>query len=246
MAESTKAAEQSQRYRLRRCVDINISLESEIKVKQEDFPPNLNNKSQLMNLLMMQLQKNGMKTLQASSEADVDIVKTAINKTQNSSVGVIGQDVDLAVLLVAKTQTNRDILLVKPGRGKVKRSVYSSQQLQQELKMKDNAHLLFIHAFTCCDTTSAAYRKSNVGFLKKCQKSKIIQRAAEVFVSGSSSPDSIQTAGMMRIISWHGASATEKSLNEFPYKSFIKAAANMKPDLSTLSPTGGACKQHSF
>lgn len=245
-SESTKAAEQSRRYRLRRCVDINVSLESEMKFKQEDFLSNFHNKSQLINLLMMQLQKNGINTLQASGDADVDIVKTAINRSQNSSVAVIGEDVDLAVLLVAKTPTDRDILLVKPGRGKVKTIVYSSQQLQQELKMKDNAHLLFLHAFTGCDSTSAAYRKSKVGFVKMYQKSKIIQRAADVFASGSSSPDSIETAGIMSTLSWYGAPATEKSLNEFRYKSFVKAAANMKPDLSTLPPTEGAVKQHAF
>ncbi|KAG5872441.1 hypothetical protein JTB14_029443 [Gonioctena quinquepunctata] len=75
-----------------------------------------------MNLLMMKLQKNGMNTLQASSDADVDIVETAINKSQNFSVTVIG-DVDLAVLLIAITPTYRDILILKPGREKVKTSV---------------------------------------------------------------------------------------------------------------------------
>ncbi|CAF3537581.1 unnamed protein product [Rotaria socialis] len=50
----------------------------------------------------------------------------------------------------------------------------------------------------------------------------------------------------MSTLSWYGAPATEKSLNEFRYKSFIKAAANMKPDLSTLPPTEGPVKQHAF
>ena len=45
--------------------------------------------------------------------------------------------------------------------------------------MKDYAHLLLLRAFTGCDSTSAAYRKSKVGFVKMYQKSKIIQYAAE-------------------------------------------------------------------
>lgn len=99
----SKAADQSQRYRLKRCVDINISLESDIKVKQEDFLSNFHNKSQLIKLLMMQLNKNGMNTLQAVGDADVEIVKTAMKGSQCSSVAVIGEDIDLDILLAAKT-----------------------------------------------------------------------------------------------------------------------------------------------
>lgn len=64
-----KATEQSGQYRFRRCVKMNVSLKTKITVKQEDFLPNFNNKNQLINLLMLQLQKNGINALQASGDA---------------------------------------------------------------------------------------------------------------------------------------------------------------------------------
>ncbi|KAG5876627.1 hypothetical protein JTB14_016164 [Gonioctena quinquepunctata] len=72
----TKATEQCRRYRLKSTVDINVSLERKIKVKQDYFHSNCHNKSQLINLPMMQLRKNGINTRPASGDADVDIVKT--------------------------------------------------------------------------------------------------------------------------------------------------------------------------
>ena len=137
-------------------------METEITVKQDDFLSNMHNKSQLINLLRSKLHENGIETLQASDDAGVLIVNTTIEKSNSTLVAVIGEDVDLAVLLMVKTPTNRDILLVKPGRGKVKTSTYSVQEMQH-LGMKD---ILFLHTFTGCDTTSAAFRKSKVAFIK--------------------------------------------------------------------------------
>ncbi|KAG5864390.1 hypothetical protein JTB14_022288 [Gonioctena quinquepunctata] len=47
---------------------------------QEDSLSNIHNMSQLINLLMMQMHRNGINALQTSGDADVDVVKTAINK----------------------------------------------------------------------------------------------------------------------------------------------------------------------
>lgn len=55
-SESTKAAKHSRRYSIKRRVDIKVSLKSEIKLKERDFLSNFHNKSQLINLLMIQLQ----------------------------------------------------------------------------------------------------------------------------------------------------------------------------------------------
>lgn len=87
------------------------------------------------------------------------------------------------------------------------------------------------------DSTSPAYPKSKVGFVKMYQKYKIIQRRAEVFASGSFSPDSImESAGIISILSCYGVPATEKYLIEFRYKSFEETTTNVMPDFSTLLP----------
>src|SRR5688572_11493360 len=135
------------------------------------------------------------------------IVTTAIEKSETTTVAVIGEDVELAVLLMAKTPADPDILLVKPGRGKVQTNVYSTQQMQQ-LGLKD---ILFLHAFTGCDTISAAFRKSKVGFIRLYQKHPDIRKAAEFFSSPFSSQAGVGEAGHKCILRLYGAPAKERS-----------------------------------
>lgn len=135
-----------------------------------------------------------------------------------------------------------NILFVKPGRGKVETNVYSTKQMQT-LGLKD---ILFLHAFTGCDTTSAAFRKSKIGFVKNYQKYPDIREAAAVFSDPTSSHDEVWQAGHKCILRWYGATAKEKSLNFYRYQSFVKSVANVKPDISSLPPTEDAAKEHFF
>ncbi|GBL62156.1 hypothetical protein AVEN_122080-1, partial [Araneus ventricosus] len=67
-----------------------------------------------------------------TDDADVHIVKTGIETYEKikKQVYVIGQDVDILVLLTALTQDYIDILMLKEGKGKVKDRFYSSKDLQ--------------------------------------------------------------------------------------------------------------------
>lgn len=239
---STKFAEQQRRYRLSKSADIHFYEDTEINVKQEDFLSNKFNKIRLINILKGKLEDNGVKTLQAESDADVLIVDTAVKMSETTTVGIVGEDVDLIVLLMAKSYAHKDIIFIKPGRGKIRHSYFSSQELQEQ-GFKD---VLFLHAFTGCDTTSSVFRKSKVAFAKLYLKSPDIKKAAAVFSDPSSTISQIQKAGETCMLRWYGAPAKEAFLNIFRYKSFLKSVANIKPDISCLPPTEGAVKQHSL
>lgn len=240
-ANSTKSQEQRRRYKLKRSADMNLSWNTAIPMKQEDFLSNPTNKSQLISLLQTKLQENGIKTLQATDDADVLIVKTAVELSTHSSVAVVGEDVDLAVLLIALTPPTQDIILLKPGRGKTKTVALSSQEMQQH----GFEHILFLHSFTGCDTTSATFRRSKVGFSKLYLKSDIIKEAAVIFYKPTATHSEVEEAGKMCFLKWYGAPARLNSLNEYRYQSFVRSVANIKPDFSTLPPTENAAKQHS-
>lgn len=229
-ANNTKAAEQERRYRLKQCADINIQLEIAINVKQEHFLSNSNNKSRLISILRSQLEHHGINTRKATDDADLMVVATAIEKSRDSAAVVIGEDIDLAVLLIARTLSDQDIILVKPNRGKVPTTLYSTQELQA----KGLNSILFLHAFTGCDTTSAAFRKSKIGLCKLYLKSREIQEAAKVFYHPSSTPEQIQEQGFKCFLRWYGAKQNETSLNNFRYQSFLKSVSNVKPDISSL------------
>lgn len=202
-ANSTKSQEQRRRYRLRRSTEINLIWNTSIPVKQEDFLSNPTNKSQFISLLQIKLQENGIQTLQATDDADVLIVKTAVEQSTHSSVAVVGEDVDLAVLLIASTPPTQDILLLKPGRGKTKTMALSTQEMQQQ----GFEHILFLHSFTGCDTTSATLRRSKVGFSKLYLKSQIIKEAAVTFYNPSSTHGEVEEAGKICFRKWYGAPA---------------------------------------
>ncbi|GBM36826.1 hypothetical protein AVEN_82820-1 [Araneus ventricosus] len=73
-----------------------------------------------------------MCTFVATDDANVHIVKTGIETYEKikKHVYVIGQDVDILVLLTALTPDYIDILMLKEGKGKVKDRFCSSKDLQ--------------------------------------------------------------------------------------------------------------------
>lgn len=240
---TTKTAEHRRRYRTKKSVDVKLNEDTVITIEQGHFLSNDHNKSQLIAILSAKLQTSGIEIRQAPDDADTLIISTAIEISKTSSnVVVVGEDVDLLILLMATTPENQEIIFFKPGRRKTEASTYSSKELQQ-LGLR---HILFLHAFTGCDTTSAAFRKGKVRFVKLYQKSAHIQNYAEVFTNPTSSQSDIEEAGSMCFLKWYGAPANETSLNSFRYHSFVKSVTNMKPDISALPPTEGAAKQHSF
>lgn len=151
--------------------------------------------------------------------------------------------VDLLVLLMALTPAEQNILLVKPSHGKVARKVYSSQQLQT-LGMKDS--ILLVHAFSGCDTTSAAYRKGKLSCFKLFKKQAVLQGIADIFNSPSSSHEAVAAAGNKIFLALYNAPRKQTSLNMHRYNAFTKSVSNAKPDLSALPPTEGAARQHAF
>ncbi|GBM31901.1 hypothetical protein AVEN_183299-1 [Araneus ventricosus] len=94
---------------------------------------------------------------ETTNDADVHIVKTAVETYEKikRQVVAISQDVDLLVLLTALTPDDMDILMLKEGEGKVKDRFYSSKDLQNSnLVMDYKSSILFLHAISGCDTTS--------------------------------------------------------------------------------------------
>ena len=152
-----------------------------------------------------------------------------------------GAGVDLAVLLMAKTPADRDILFVKPGRGKVKTNVYSTQEMQQPgLK-----NILFLHAFTGCDTTSGAFRGRVKLVLSNCTKNTLIF-AKPLKSSRTPHHHKRRLRKRERNVSWDGMVQRRHILTAIATKHSSNQYETSKPDMSSLPPTEGAAKQHSF
>jgi len=82
------------------------------------------------------------------------IINTAIDLSlSNEIVIVVGEDIDLLIILIGLATTTNKIFLVTPGKGKIDRSIYSKESLKSPQEFKKI--ILFIHIFCGCDTTSS-------------------------------------------------------------------------------------------
>ena len=81
-------------------------------------------------------------------------------------VVVVRTDTHLLVMLVARATSSMDMFMLC-HRNPI--TLYSVEQLHQALG-STRQHLLFIHAITGCDTTSALYGQGKVKALKLAQK----------------------------------------------------------------------------
>ena len=165
-----------------------------VPTNQQQFFSNTHNKSRFIFMLCERFTAANIIVKQADNDADVLIIETAIeqsNATNNSIV--VGEDVDLLVLLTARTPIDKIIYFLKPGKAHQPTEIYSSKSLSAYPKCQNR--ILFLHAITGCDTTSAFFRKGKTTAFKLFEKRDLTD-CAEVFQKIDSSPQDIVTNGI--------------------------------------------------
>ncbi|KAF2880230.1 hypothetical protein ILUMI_25939 [Ignelater luminosus] len=116
-----------------------------------------------------------------------------------------GEDVDVVVLMVALTPENKDIYLLKPGKGENKNVIYSSAAEQKRHRSIKN-HLLFLHAASGCDTTS----KIRGSGTKRPLRKEDIQQLADTFCADlESDVDPYENSGSEYLESGHFSSKSD-------------------------------------
>lgn len=211
------------------------------------FFSNSKNKTRLITILTKHLTTAGINVVQAETDADTLIVSTAITMSKHGKTSVlVGEDTDLLVLLIAHAE--RDIYMLIPSKGKRTQKVYSSKSLQDSLGVMKQ-YLLFIHAVTGCDTTSALHGKGKSMAFDKLKRDEELQRKVTVFNDSSSSSEDIAEAGEAFLCVLYGGKWTDK-LNTMRHKLYVKTVAKQRISgnfkLASLPPTSDAARQHSF
>jgi hypothetical protein len=153
------------------------------------------------------------------------------------------------MLLTQFTPPGNRIYLLKPGIANNSDEIYDIALIQSQLPSGLKDCLLFLHAMTGCDTTSALYgqgKKKAFNLLKKNIESR---ECAQIFNSDTSTASMIVTAGERFLLTLYGAPRTTTSLNEHRYHSFTKAVAkspvHTELRLASLPPTLRAAEQRS-
>ncbi|KMQ87542.1 hypothetical protein RF55_13146 [Lasius niger] len=172
-------------------------------------------------MLSEKFEANNFHVKHAQDDADVLIIETALKQACRNTTVVVGEDVDLLVILIARTPIDKEIFFLKPGKGKVERKIYSSRSFDEHKSSKD--HILFLHAFSGCDTTSALFNKGKTAALKLLEKRQDLQVAAQVFNRIDASRESISSNGIRFFLGIYGAPIKEVSINTYRYLCFAKS-----------------------
>lgn len=244
-SQNTKNVERLQRSIKSCSMEIIFNETMQSTVNQEVFLANEQNKTRLIHMLSSKFEKSNITVNQALDDADTLIVNTAIDLSlTNETVILVGDDIDLLIILTGLAPTTNNIFFMKLGKGTIERRIYSSDSLQSQKDTKKS--ILFVHAFCGCDTTSSFYRKGKVQCFKIIEKRPYLLQSIEKFYDPIASKDSVCKADEMFILALYNASEKETNLNNYRYQYFAKNVSSSKNVLLTLPPSEAAAREHSF
>lgn len=241
---STKETERLRRKNQTNIPTFEYQNHTKIPFLQDKFLSNDKNKNKLIGTLSEIFQKEGFICKQAQEDADSLIIHTSIEVSVSTgkTVIVVGQDIDLLVLLTQLNSDDLDIYFHKPGSGNVKDYFYTSNSFKH-VAYKDK--IAFIHSFTGCDTTSAFAGKGKKMTVKSLLANKNLSTLAEVFYQKNAEKKTIAEHGLKLIGSIY-KSKKNIDLNELRFENYRAATGKSSFKLEKLPPTKDAAIQHCY
>lgn len=130
----TKKAERSRRKTSASIPTFDFQRHTKIPCTPEKFLSNEQNKKKLIQTLTEKFQSERFLCKQAEEDADALIINTAIEIAEDPTkiIVIVGQDIDLLVLLNQLNSNNFNIYFHKPGSGNTKDTFYTSNSFKHE------------------------------------------------------------------------------------------------------------------
>ena len=178
----------------------------------------------------------------------MSLLLIAIEAAETRNTVLVGDDTDLLVLLLHHLLPleNKIYFAPEPKKNATGR-VWDIKQIQSDLGSFTCKHLLFLHAFLGCDTTSRIYGIGKGSILKKFKDSVSLQQAAIIFNDPNSTHSQVQDAGEKALVAIYGGKKTE-NLNMLRFRKYSEKVATSLShcDPKVLPPTAAAAKFHSY
>lgn len=238
--QSTKSAERARRCNTKTSADVMFDKTTVNLTPQEKLLSNERNKKRFIALLISELEAANINTDQADEDADVLIVTTAKSMASKyEAVVIIGEDIDLLVILTGTAATVKNVYFRKPGRGNSPEVMYCSSSF----KYNSQENVLLLHAISGCDTTSNIFGFGKNKFCRLFQNNTLLLHQAEKFRDPDATATQISEAGEMILVALYGGDLVQ-SLTSLRYNKFISSSTKL--NLAKLPPTPDAAKFHAF
>ena len=200
---STKVVEQSMRSSNVTSADIFVSPSKNTSTTQEEFLWNGHHKTSLITLVSEEFNAVGNMTHQAETDADNLIVSTTLEYSQiDQGVDVICKDVD--DISFDRMPPGDKITLIRPQPGGLEPKCIDIGKLQASLGVLKNV-ILFAHAFTGTDTTSAAFRRGKAQACNLLRMKPDLRADITILYNKDASQEEIAAAGERFFLAWYGA-----------------------------------------
>ena len=130
-------------------------------------------------------------------DADTTIIKTALTVAKGSPVNVFADDTDILSLLIhhmANSSTDMYNIYITNVKKEQRRECYNVTDILNALENHVIKYLLFAHAFTGCDTTSALHNFGKTSIFKNLKDSVALTNIGDVFYEEFKAPEEIGNA----------------------------------------------------
>ncbi len=227
---------------------VHFIADTEFSGKKDEFMSRDANKQRLIQMITAELRRSGCDVINAPGDADVDIVKAAVEASLVHPTTLIGEDTDLLVLLLYYAQGDSKDLYFRSDKTKADGSfkVYDIKHLQEILGHDVCLQLMFIHAMTGCDTTSRIFTVGKkAAFQKLVKGDPVLQVCAGAFTVPNQTTDVIDDLGCQAMVILFGGRSTDSlaitRFNTFS-KKVVSASSFVTPE--RLPPTESATRLH--
>lgn len=225
--------------------NVDIKNDNSCPANRTTFFGNYQNKENFVKALAKYLMDK-FKVIECPSDADTTIVKEALMVAKESAVTIFSDDTDILCLLVHHVATDpllHNILLTNMTRKKGKpREYYSISDVLEKPENVLHDVILFAHAFTGCDTTSAVHMLGKTTILKKIHDSPALKLIALQYYKEHTPPE-IGAATVQFFELLHSSSDSLPAIRKMKYEQMVLSdRANIDPSL--LPPTPRAAYYH--
>ena len=214
---------------------------------QQVFFSNNKNKNQFVQLLSHYLRQDSQIVYNNTGDADTMIVKCALDlAAQGNEVTVVSDDTDILVLLIYHWKISMATVYFKK---EAKKMMWRVQDLIANAGELLTSHILFVHTWSGCDTTSATFGQGKTFLLKKFHGKGFeeLQHISSIFSQSQITAEDVGRAGSRVFVNLYGGK-NGQPLNNLRYYKYMDAVASNSTylDLQKLPPTERAAYFHSL